>query len=336
MMPPGNDGIRVSVCVPVYGVEAYIERCARSLFSQTLTDGVEFIFVDDASPDGSVAKLKKVMDEHQPLNVKLIRHERNKGLPAARRTAVQAATGEYVAHVDSDDYVEPDFIKSLLAEAVRYDADLVECGYRECGGGCRAIMPAGDGLHAHMPAPLAIWDGRRDGHVWAKLIRRSVYVRHPECLAPDCVVIKEDIFSMVRIAFFARRISFVPAVLYNYNCENPGSLLHKGREMRMSSLAPLWSQTLAFLRSAYPGGEHESDIMRPVIEGKAEWMLYCHSVAAKRRWARLYHDEEMPYVRKMGRGLRFMATMVHYGVWPIVWLHTLYAKALERMEQCWR
>lgn len=330
--PGGETGVKVSVCVPVYGVESYIERCARSLFSQTMTDGVEFIFVDDASPDGSVTRLRRVIDQYSHLRVKIIHHKRNLGLPAARRTAVEAAVGEYVAHVDSDDYVAPTYISSLLDEATRSGADVVECGYRESGGSRRSVVPCPCD-RVGMPAPLAIWNGERDGHVWAKLIRRDVYARHPECFAPDNVVIKEDLYAMVRIAFFARRMTSVPSVLYFYDCTNPGSLLHSGRERRISSLVPLWRQTVAFLRSAYPDGQYESDIMRAVIEGKAEWMLYSHDVAAKRRWARLYHDEEMPYVRKMGRGLRFMATMVHYGVWPIVWLHTLYASMLERLAR---
>lgn len=319
--------VKVSVCVPVYGVENYIERCARSLFSQTMTGGVEFIFVDDASPDGSVARLQRVIDEYGHLRVRIIHHEKNLGLPAARRTAVRAAVGEYVAHVDSDDYVAPTYISSLLGEAARSKADVVECGYQECGGSCRSVVPrVGREME---PVPLAIWNGERDGHVWAKLIRRDVYVRHPECLTPDDVVIKEDLYAMVRIAFFANRIAVVPSVLYFYNCANPWSLLHTGREGRISSLVPLWRRTVTFLRSAYPDGQYEGDIMRAVIDGKAEWMLYSHDVAAKRRWAHLYHDEEMPYVRQMGRGLRFMATMVHYGVWPIVWLHTQYAHMLE-------
>lgn len=77
----------VSVIIPVYKVEKYIERCARSLFEQTL-ESIEFIFVDDCSPDQSIKILQSVLQEypHRTPHTKIIRHERNRGLAAARNT----------------------------------------------------------------------------------------------------------------------------------------------------------------------------------------------------------------------------------------------------------
>ena len=81
--------VRLSVCVPVYGVERFIGDCARSLFSQSLWDGVEFLFVDDASPDGSIDVLGRVLAEYpgRTRQVRILRHPANRGLAAARRTA---------------------------------------------------------------------------------------------------------------------------------------------------------------------------------------------------------------------------------------------------------
>ena len=104
---------KISILVPIYGVEHYIERCARSLFEQTYPD-IEYVFVDDCSSDQSIAVLEKVMEDY-PLrkpHVKIIHHERNKGLSAARNTALEASAGDYVMHVDSDDYIEKTLIKT--------------------------------------------------------------------------------------------------------------------------------------------------------------------------------------------------------------------------------
>ena len=99
----------LSVLVPVYGVERYIADCARSLFAQRDVDA-EFVFVDDASPDGSVDRLHEVMAEYPAVGerVRILRHARNRGVGAARRTAIEAARGTYICFVDSDDALSDD------------------------------------------------------------------------------------------------------------------------------------------------------------------------------------------------------------------------------------
>ena len=123
--------MNISVIVPMYGVEEYIARCARSLFEQTLTSDVEFLFIDDASKDKSCEILKTVIDEYagQNLNVKIIHHEKIQGLPSARNTGLKHARGEYVMHVDGDDFLEKNALE-LLYKAVRdNEADVAWCDY---------------------------------------------------------------------------------------------------------------------------------------------------------------------------------------------------------------
>lgn len=117
----------VSVVVPVYGVEKYIKRCAESLFSQTIAASCEFIFVDDCSPDNSIGILKSVVQKYPALDVKIIVHEKNKGLASARNTGFAQVTGKYFINVDSDDWVEPNYIEVLVSEAERTCADITGC-----------------------------------------------------------------------------------------------------------------------------------------------------------------------------------------------------------------
>lgn len=107
---------KISVIIPVYGVERYIEQCACSLFEQTMQDGIEFIFVDDCSPDKSIEILENVLREypHREQQVKIIRHTENQGLGGARKTGMEYATGEYIIHCDSDDWVEPECMKRFI------------------------------------------------------------------------------------------------------------------------------------------------------------------------------------------------------------------------------
>ena len=121
---------KVSVIIPVYNVERYIERCVRSLFEQTLID-MEYIFVDDCSPDNSINILESVLEEYpnRKSQVKIIRHLENKGLPIARKTGIDNSTGDYIIQCDSDDWVDKDMYKAMYNMAVNTHSDVVVCGY---------------------------------------------------------------------------------------------------------------------------------------------------------------------------------------------------------------
>ena len=119
---------KVSVILPVYGVAEYIEKCTRSLLAQTLQE-MEFIFVDDHGPDNSIELARKVIDGN-PRSEQFIflRPEHNLGAGMARNYAIPYAHGEYVAFVDSDDWVEPDIFEKLYDEAIRHGGvDLCYC-----------------------------------------------------------------------------------------------------------------------------------------------------------------------------------------------------------------
>ena len=122
--------IKVSVIVPVYKVETFIERCIRSLMEQTLQD-VEFVIVDDCSPDNSISIAQAVIQDYpgRKEQVKLIRHNVNQGLPAARNSGLTVASGEYVFHCDSDDFVEPAMLEQLYRAAKDEKADIVWCDW---------------------------------------------------------------------------------------------------------------------------------------------------------------------------------------------------------------
>ena len=116
--------VKVSVIVPFYGVEPYIGRCAESLLRQTAWQDCEFIFVDDGCKDGSLSVLQGVLARYPERRVQVIRKE-NGGLPQARLTGLQHATGDYVLHVDSDDWLELDAVEKLVRKAEETDADVV-------------------------------------------------------------------------------------------------------------------------------------------------------------------------------------------------------------------
>ena len=167
----------VSLLVPVYGVEKYIRKCAVTLFEQTYKD-IEYVFVDDCTLDNSIGVLKDVLKNYpERNNVKIIRHDRNRGLAAARKTALLAATGDYVIHVDSDDWVSVDMVAKLVEQARKSNADLVDCNYYHTNNGSavksfKHYEGSTETYIKLMVSSTVLVDNR----IWGRLMRRSLLI----------------------------------------------------------------------------------------------------------------------------------------------------------------
>ena len=210
--------IKVSVIVPFWKVEAFIARCARSLMEQTLQE-VEFIFVDDASPDRSAEILREAV-AGSGRDVKILSHPVNKGLPAARNTGLSAARGKYVFHCDSDDYLESAMLEKLYLAAEAARADIAYCDFWLDFGDTRRLMPArgfGDAATMLREGFLA---GTLKYNVWNKLARRSLY---EGTSFPEGHSMGEDM-TMMMLASRAGAVVHVAEPLYHYMKTNDGAL----------------------------------------------------------------------------------------------------------------
>lgn len=113
--------MKVSIIIPIYNVEKYIERCLRSVMAQTYDILIECILVDDCTPDRSIEIVKQLLASYTGnISFKIIRHDQNRGLSAARNTGIREATGEYLYFVDSDDEITPDAMELFIAFAKHY------------------------------------------------------------------------------------------------------------------------------------------------------------------------------------------------------------------------
>ena len=122
---------KISVIITVYNREEYIEDCARSVFGQTL-DYIEYIFVNDASTDKSVEVLKSVIRDYPDRlpSIKIINTNQNAGVAHARQLGITNATGEYIIHADSDDWIDRDMYKCMYHIAKETNADIVGCNFK--------------------------------------------------------------------------------------------------------------------------------------------------------------------------------------------------------------
>lgn len=205
----------VSVIVPVYGVEKYIEKCARSVFEQTYSD-LEIIFVDDCTPDNSIAILKQVLGEYPQMKDKtqILSYPQNRGLAGARKFGLAAAHGDYVLQIDSDDYIAHNMVEEMTDKATEENADIVICDFNMIRNGEESHLHVSPSLNPH-ECMKQVLTGEVHGSVANKLIRRTLYTDNN--IAPiQGLNMREDLSVMYRLLYFAKKLAYVPQPFYNY------------------------------------------------------------------------------------------------------------------------
>lgn len=207
--------MKISVIVPVYGIEKYIERCAESLLSQTLKDQVEFIFVDDCSVDKSIDILHSVIKRYpeRESQVQVVRHSTNQGLPSARNTGLDIAKGEYVIHIDGDDYVEPTMLEDMYSEAVKKNADIVWSDLYLTYQDNERYLSQPD-YSSSYETLQGILRGVMKYNVWNKLVRRNLYSRN-NIKFPSGFGMGEDM-TMIKLFCHASKVAYIPKAYYHY------------------------------------------------------------------------------------------------------------------------
>lgn len=210
--------LRLSIIVPFYNVEKYIEECIHSLYDQDIPqEEYEVICVDDCSPDGSRAIVERLQKEYKTL--RLLTHERNKKLGGARNTGLKEAKGRYVWFVDSDDYVTPNCLGRLLSEAEAADAEMLLFDY--------ATVTNGKSQQVIYPK---IVDGVLSGEellrqvqerwyvclptAWNKLYKREFLMQNGLLFTED--VMYEDTDLSLKMLTYLKRIEYVNVSAYNY------------------------------------------------------------------------------------------------------------------------
>lgn len=218
----------VSILVPIYNVERYIERCARSVFDQTYKN-MEFIFVDDCSPDDSVKILERVAEDYPQWKgrIKILHHDHNRGIAAARNTLVDNCKGEFITHVDSDDWVEPNMVELLMKRQQETDADIVTAMYSKHDVK-NEVLQKEDQSQAELTKwgreemLFAVLEHRLSVSLWRRLIRYSLY-RDYGIRNVEGVNQAEDFSVLPKLIYYANNVAWVDQVVYHYTINNPSS-----------------------------------------------------------------------------------------------------------------
>lgn len=245
-MQNDNERDLISIIVPVYNVEKYLDRCVESIRQQTYQK-LEIILVDDGSTDSSPAKCDAYAQADSRIRVV---HKPNGGLSDARNAGLLLASGDYIGYVDSDDWIEPDMYARMHGACVAHRAQLAVCRYfseyenRTVSGGDGSVVPLG------REALLKIYIAGHNEYViynsvWSKLFSRELV---SGMLFPKGRN-SEDIMYTTRAFCRAERAVYIDQCFYHYVLDREGSIMNAARGERMfRDEIPFWREHIACIR----------------------------------------------------------------------------------------
>ncbi|MBR1563678.1 MAG: glycosyltransferase family 2 protein [Ruminococcus sp.] len=242
-----NDPL-ITVIVPVYGVEKYLNKCVDSILNQTYTN-IEVILIDDESPD----RCPEICDEYaaNDKRVKVI-HQKNAGQSAARNAGLDIAKGEYISFVDSDDYVDPSFLEKMYRRICDDNSDLVACEYDVVDESENVIRNKAYLQHDNVINEEKFWELESTTHymfcaaLWNKLFKASTWNR----LRLKVGKYAEDSFAMTRYIAGMKKISVIKEPLYYYFLRD-NSLVHSFSLKNLDAVEARLERCKYFYRKDY-------------------------------------------------------------------------------------
>lgn len=231
----------LSIIIPVYNVEKYIQRCAESLFNQTLKTGIEFIFINDATTDKSIEVLKECIENfpERKNQIKIINHLSNKGLSAARLSGLKEAKGHYIGWCDSDDWVESEMYTTMLETALKENVEIVSCGViHEMPTNKKDILKFKDQYCNQKLSVDQIFNLMEVSVLWCSLslsiVKKSLYYDN-NIFPIESIHMWEDVVTTFRLRAVAKETILLPQAFYHYD---------RSRETMSSHLtnSKIWSK----------------------------------------------------------------------------------------------
>lgn len=204
--------IKISIIVPVYNTEIYIERCLESIICQNFKD-IEIIIINDASTDNSLEKIKKFLLKDK--RIKLINKEKNEGLSSARNSGIKISKGEYILHIDSDDWIEQNYLQTMYESAIREEADIVISDFFIDFDNGKKIYFRDQIENNKIKCIENIFLNKSFPSVWNKLIKRSLYIEN-NIWHPEDISLGEDLAVIPKILYFSKKISIINKAYLHY------------------------------------------------------------------------------------------------------------------------
>lgn len=207
--------LQISVIIPIYKVEPYIEKCITSILDQTYKD-FEIILVDDHSPDRSIELAKELLKNQSRIPYKIISKEKNGGLSAARNAGIENSSGIFLLFIDSDDWIETEMLQKLFEAINNSKAEMAICRVRQVYENnltnSEVLKSLPSGIISGKQALTNLFRGEFHAHIWKVLFSKSLFdtIRFPEG------IVYEDMLTLPYLLKGDIKVCFIDDVLYNY------------------------------------------------------------------------------------------------------------------------
>jgi len=204
----------VSILVPIYKVEKHISKCLDTIFHQTYSD-IEYVFVDDCSPDNSLTILRNDIEKNgiNKGKVTIISHSENKGIAITRNDLLDNAKGEYVLFVDSDDWIEVNMVEQMVSATNNGTIDIVGCDYiKEYSDGKRTYHNENYAQDCNENI-IRLLNYNIGPTMWKILVRREIF--NKVRFQPN-IEIGEDYVASIKLYYYAKSCSNIHRFLYHY------------------------------------------------------------------------------------------------------------------------
>ena len=292
----------VSVIVPVYKVEDYIRECIDSILAQTYSD-FELILVDDGSPDNC----GRICDDYAKGDNRIkVVHKVNGGISSARNAGLEVAKGEWIMHVDGDDWIEPDMIESLIEAAQITGADMVFGDFMKYGpsAGYNKLPTWSSDKKKSMTNYIAYVMTT----IWGSIAKRSLYADH-SLKSPEGISYCEDFHLIVRLCHFANKIVNVHRPFYHYRYR-PTSIMSNMNGKTEADEQWVYQDTIRFFKEQGVYEDYRKVMSWRVLKSAQELLL---DPAGHKRFMELFND---------GREFIFSCPFVNRKIKMLAWMMT--------------
>ena len=263
--------IKVSILIPVYKSEKFIEKCLCSVFKQTY-DNIEYIIVDDASPDNSMEVIMHTINNNprRKASVHIIQNEKNQGIAYTRNTLLEHSTGDYVYFVDSDDFIDHRSIETFVAIAHKDNADIVRCNYYNyCNKEIQAILRKP--INEEKDYIKDCLTNEIMNSLWLLFISKRIIVNQ-HLMFPTNINGCEDLLMTIKLFYYADIISETPIPLYYYRLDNDNSLTHNEKSFKNDFCLAI-KEIYAFLKEKQINEQYKKEILNLMFISKQNFLL---------------------------------------------------------------
>ncbi|WP_162274771.1 glycosyltransferase family 2 protein [Elizabethkingia ursingii] len=308
----------------MYKVESYIERCARSVFEQSLLS-LQVIFIDDCTQDNSIEILRNVLTDypHRIANTFFLRNEQNKGASASRNIGLEFAKGEYIAFCDADDWMDKSTLEEMYETISSDNADIIWTDFYYTSPSTE-ILQKENITEKKEECIKALMSEKMHGALWNKMYNRNLFFKN-EIRFPEGRDMWEDLCTNIQLFHFTKKITYLPRAFYHYIQYNANSIGSSTlNEKKLSDIIENTNTIESFLTEKKVSNLYEKEMFFLKLAAKQNLLFTCDKENFE-KWRGIY-PESNKYIMKFKAlpfHLRLIGWAVTYGIWPLVdlWIY---------------